>query len=48
LGLASPAAVLRMQRLTRGIDGAPIEWVLSTYRGDRYAFRTTLSAGLAR
>lgn len=44
LQVAAPAAVLRMRRLTLAADRTPVEWVLSTYRGDRYSFRTTLSA----
>ncbi len=44
LHVAAPAAVLRMRRLTLAADRTPIEWVLSTYRGDRYSFLTTLSA----
>jgi GntR family transcriptional regulator len=44
LEMTAPAAVLRMRRLTRDASGVPVEWVLSTYRGDRYAFRTMLSA----
>ena len=42
LDTTPPAAVLRMQRLTRTNDGVPVEYVLSTYRGDRYKFRSTL------
>lgn len=45
LELAAPAAVLRFRRLTFAGDGVPVEWVLSTYRGDRYKFRSTLQAG---
>lgn len=44
LQLAAPAAVLRMRRLTLTADRTPVEWVLSTYRGDQYSFHTTLSA----
>lgn len=47
LQMVSPAAVLRMRRLTLTADRTPVEWVLSTYRGDRYSFYTTLSARLA-
>jgi GntR family transcriptional regulator len=43
LELASPAAVLNIQRLSRAGDGTPVEWVVSTYRGDRYAFHSVLS-----
>ena len=42
LQLTPPAAVLKMQRLTLNGNGEPIEYVLSTYRGDRYKFRSTL------
>lgn len=44
LKLVSPAAVLRMQRLTVRRDGTPIEYVLSAYRGDLYKFRLHLPA----
>ncbi|MEZ4768891.1 MAG: GntR family transcriptional regulator [Caldilineales bacterium] len=43
LELTSPAAVLRMQRLTRDSTGRPIEYVHSTYRSDRYKFRSLLT-----
>lgn len=43
LELTLPAAVLRMQRLTRDSLGQPIEYVHSTYRGDRYKFRSLLT-----
>jgi GntR family transcriptional regulator len=45
LELTPPAAVLRMQRLTIASDGVPVEYVLSTYRGDCYRFRSTLQSG---
>lgn len=45
LELTSPAAVMRMQRLTVDSDGTPVEFVLSSYRGDRYKFRFALQAG---
>ncbi len=45
LELVAPAAVLRIQRTTFGGHGVPVEYVLSTYRGDRYKFRSTLQAG---
>ena len=44
LELIPPAPVLRMQRLTLAAAGVPVEWVLSAFRGDRYAFRSTLVA----
>ena len=40
--LKPPAAVLHMQRLTHDQDGRPVEYVHSTYRGDRYKFRSIL------
>ena len=42
LHLTPPAAILRLQRLTLRQDGAPVEYVLSAYRGDRYKFRSHL------
>jgi GntR family transcriptional regulator len=42
LQLASPAAVLRLQRLTFTSEGVPAEYVLSVYRGDRYKFHSSL------
>lgn len=45
LRLSAPAAVLRIQRLTFASNGVPVEYVLSTYRGDRYKFRSTLQGG---
>ena len=43
LALTPPAAVLRMQRLTLDSAGLPIEYVHSTYRSDRYKFRSVLT-----
>lgn len=43
LQLTPPAAVLNMQRLTRDSHGHPIEYVHSTYRSDRYKFRSLLT-----
>ncbi len=48
LELAAPAAVLRIQRLTFTGEGVPVEYVQSTYRGDRYKFRSALQAGKPR
>lgn len=45
LELTVPAAVMRMQRLTVDSNGEPVEYVLSSYRGDRYKFRFALHAG---
>lgn len=42
LALTPPAAVLKIQRLTKTGDGKPVEWVLSAYRGDTYAFHSLL------
>lgn len=42
LQMTPPAAVLRMERLTYNDQDQPIEYVLSTYRGDRYKFRSAL------
>lgn len=44
LAVKPPAAVLRMERLTLDQDGRPVEYVNSTYRGDRYKFRSILQA----
>lgn len=45
LKLTPPAAVQHIQRLTFRQDGIPVEYVLSTYRGDRYKFRSVLQTG---
>lgn len=45
LKLTPPAAVQHIQRLTFRQDGIPVEYVLSTYRGDRYKFRSILQTG---
>lgn len=45
LEMTPPAAVMRMQRLTVDNEGEPVEFVLSSYRGDRYKFRFALHAG---
>jgi GntR family transcriptional regulator len=44
LSLKPPAAVLRMERVTYNQDGLPVEYVTSTYRGDRYKFQSLLLA----
>lgn len=36
LGLALPAAVLRVRRVLQRQDGLPVEFVIVAYRGDRY------------
>ena len=46
LSLKPPSPVLKMQRLTYNQEGEPVEYVLSTYRGDRYKFRSTLQTGV--
>ena len=43
LELTLPAAVLRIQRLTLGRAGQPVEFVHSTYRSDRYMFHSLLT-----
>lgn len=43
LQLTPPAAVLHMQRLTLDSAGLAIEYVHSTYRSDRYKFRSVLT-----
>jgi GntR family transcriptional regulator len=45
LSLTPPAAVLKMERLTYNDAGLPVEYVPSTYRGDRYKFRSVLQMG---
>jgi GntR family transcriptional regulator len=42
LDTAKPAPVLRMRRLTRDSDGRAVEFVVSTYRGDRYQLHSNL------
>ncbi len=42
LELTPPSAVLRMNRLTFLRHRIPVEYVSSTYRGDRYQFTSTL------
>jgi len=44
LALTSPSAVLKMQRLSKTADGTPVEWVLSSYRGDRFVFHSILQS----
>jgi GntR family transcriptional regulator len=47
LSLTPPSAVLKMERLTYNQEGRPVEYVPSTYRGDRYKFRSVLQMGTA-
>jgi GntR family transcriptional regulator len=42
LEITPSAPVLKMQRLTLSSEDVPIEYVCSTYRGDRYKFHATL------
>lgn len=44
LKLKLPAAVLRIERVTRDQNGRVIEYVESVYRGDRYKFYANLQA----
>lgn len=44
LGMNTPAAVLRIERRTFTHQDLIVEYVESTYRGDRYKFRTHLQA----
>ncbi len=43
LDIAEGSPVLRIERLTRRSDGAPVELTKSVYRGDRYEFVSDLS-----
>ncbi len=47
LELTAPAAVLRMRRQTITDGDVALEYVCSTYRGDRYKFHATLQAKAA-
>jgi GntR family transcriptional regulator len=47
LELTPPAAVFKMQRLTMTSDGLPVEYVISSYRGDRYKFQSVLQARMS-
>ncbi|MEP7137666.1 MAG: GntR family transcriptional regulator [Chloroflexota bacterium] len=42
LQTTSPAPVLRIERLSYNEQNTLVEYVVSTYRGDRYKFHTTL------
>jgi GntR family transcriptional regulator len=44
LKITSPSPVLRIERLSYNGQNVPIEYVRSTYRGDRYKFHTTLQS----
>lgn len=44
LELHPPAAVLRMERVTRNVQDVVLEYVESVYRGDRYKFYAHLRA----
>ena len=45
--LPSPAAIFKMERLTKTSDGLPVEFVTSAYRGDRYKFHSNLQPDLS-
>ena len=45
--LPSPAAIFKMERLTKTSDGLPVEFVISAYRGDRYKFHSNLQPDLS-
>lgn len=47
LVLPSPAAIFKMERLTKTSDGVPVEYVISAYRGDRYKFHSNLQPDLS-
>jgi GntR family transcriptional regulator len=42
LSIDEKSEVLRVERLTRGPDGVPVEFTRSAYRGDRYVFVSEL------
>jgi GntR family transcriptional regulator len=42
LQMTAPASVLRIERLTYNQNDTLLEYVVSTYRGDRYKFQLTL------
>jgi GntR family transcriptional regulator len=44
LHIMSPSPVLRIERLSYSEQNTLVEYVLSTYRGDRYKFHTTLQS----
>lgn len=39
MGVKRNTAVLHMERLVRGSDGTPIEYLVARFRGDRFKFR---------
>lgn len=43
LGISKKAPTLNIERVTYLEDGTPLEYVLSTYRGDRYTFHVDMS-----
>lgn len=47
LALPSPSAIFKMERLTKTSDGAPVEYVLSSYRADRYKFHSDLQLNIS-
>jgi GntR family transcriptional regulator len=44
LKITSPSPVLRIERLSYNEQNTLVEYVISTYRGDRYKFHTTLQS----
>jgi GntR family transcriptional regulator len=43
LGIEVGAPLLKLTRLVMDETGRPVEWLVSYYRGDRYAMRTSLT-----
>ena len=43
LGIEVGSPLLRLTRLVMDKGGVPVEWLVSHYRGDRYAMRTSLT-----
>ncbi len=43
LGIEVGAPLLKLTRLVMDANGIPVEWLVSHYRGDRYAMRTSLT-----
>lgn len=48
LSIQQNSEVLRIERLTRTLDGRPVEFTRSAYRGDRYDFVSELSGPIAQ
>jgi len=47
LVLPSPAGVFKMQQLTLTDKGIPVEYILSSYRGDSNKFHSILQADMS-